>query len=703
MNFKRRIITKTLDLLNLQRHNDNYAEIETDLTAHNGRITSAQNDITTHKESSKAHPAEHVTYSGSVAGAANVKQAVDIHVDSTVAHAAEHIAYDGAVVGAKNLKDAVDKQKQAVDTLVVNGDSSPAAAQAKIDTFGVDQPTLKERLDKDYLRTAAQLADTSYFTGLTRRNKVKPTKGLVTFITDDASQQDYTIYLPLFGSLGVPFCTGVITSTVGNAGKATKAQLLEIQAAGNEIMSHSHTHPHLSELSDAASEAEFLNSKAWLLDNGFDVESFIIPYGFWSEREKEYAKKYYRACRVSDYGLNGLNQSPIETFELKCIWLDTNVVINNDPSGFPTNTFNYYKYYIDKAFEKNTWLIIGTHSWNVEEAGLTSLLTNVINYAKSKCEILTCSAALDKVGNILETGSYGRPNPQNKHFAVGYDGKINANTLDTVIQAVNSFTGSNIIDNFEDYQVTVNRVNTVTAISSGLPESVGGVLYTHKLVPRVLSSDNIYNYQIYHVLVSGNIYKRVCNADRSFGVWRKVSGGIDLTGEVANFDAGISAFREGITINYLLGTNAALSPTKTAGTLMTYRVTSSSANAFSYQEYSEYNGRGKFKRYATGLTTWGPWVEVGLRVSFPDQNGVDGNTTISTLLLGVTYNTVQTAVAASSGLPESLAGTLTTHKIHATDHAYNYQTYHIYGTLRMYKRSFNSAGTPTVWEKISAV
>ncbi|MFF2016216.1 glycosyl hydrolase family 28-related protein [Paenibacillus sp. NPDC058177] len=137
MNFKRRIITKTLDLLNLQRHNDNYAEIETDLTGHNNRLITAESELVVQD------------------------RRITNHEGSQVAHAAEHITYDGAVVGAKNLKDAVDKQKQAVDTLVVNGDSSPAAAQAKIDTFGVDQPTLKDRLDKDYLRTAAQLAETA--------------------------------------------------------------------------------------------------------------------------------------------------------------------------------------------------------------------------------------------------------------------------------------------------------------------------------------------------------------------------------------------------------------------------------------------------------------------------------------------------------------------------------------------------------------
>lgn len=77
MTFTRRFITKTLDLLNLQRHNDNYADIEADLTDHEQRITVAKTEIDNHKASEAAHAAEHITYAGSVVGAGNIQEAVD--------------------------------------------------------------------------------------------------------------------------------------------------------------------------------------------------------------------------------------------------------------------------------------------------------------------------------------------------------------------------------------------------------------------------------------------------------------------------------------------------------------------------------------------------------------------------------------------------------------------------------------------------
>ncbi|MDT3426062.1 hypothetical protein J2Z22_001582 [Paenibacillus forsythiae] len=128
MTFTRRIITKTLDLLNLQRHNDNYADIEADLTDHEERITVAKDDIDNHKA-------------------------------SVTAHAAEHITYSGPVTGAADIKGAVDSVKQQLDTAVFNGDSSVAAAQAAIDADGYDYGNLKVRLDIEHTAVTTQLAD----------------------------------------------------------------------------------------------------------------------------------------------------------------------------------------------------------------------------------------------------------------------------------------------------------------------------------------------------------------------------------------------------------------------------------------------------------------------------------------------------------------------------------------------------------------
>jgi glycerophosphoryl diester phosphodiesterase len=145
MIFNRRTITKLLDLVNLQRHNDNYADIQTDLTNHEGRITGAQSDITTHKASTAAHPAEHVTY-------------------------------EGEVIGAENIKDGLDIIKTELDQAIISGDSGPEAAASRYNPFtGVTHATLPDRLNEEWEQTATQLADEAHYrTQLSQQsNKVK--------------------------------------------------------------------------------------------------------------------------------------------------------------------------------------------------------------------------------------------------------------------------------------------------------------------------------------------------------------------------------------------------------------------------------------------------------------------------------------------------------------------------------------------------
>ncbi|NUU62704.1 hypothetical protein HPT30_20360, partial [Paenibacillus sp. JW14] len=137
MNFKRRIITKTLDLPNLQRHNDNYAEIETDLTGHNNRLNTAESELIVQDKR------------------------ITNHEVSQVAHAAEHITYVGPVPGVGDTKAAIDSVQQQLNTAVMAGDSGAAAAQAAIDVEGVDHRNLKARIDSDVIKLNTQLAETA--------------------------------------------------------------------------------------------------------------------------------------------------------------------------------------------------------------------------------------------------------------------------------------------------------------------------------------------------------------------------------------------------------------------------------------------------------------------------------------------------------------------------------------------------------------
>lgn len=181
MGFVRRVISGALDLANLKKHNDNFADIETDLTEHNGRIANAQTEITTHRASEQAH-------------------------------AAEAITYEGAVVGANNTQDAIDALKETVDNVIVEGGDGTQAAAAAVSVSGTAHPTLKQRVDTEYLETNAkfsevnaQLADTGkqvmnvedrrfYSDRIVKHNKRRP---LITILDDDTRIELYTKLYPI--------------------------------------------------------------------------------------------------------------------------------------------------------------------------------------------------------------------------------------------------------------------------------------------------------------------------------------------------------------------------------------------------------------------------------------------------------------------------------------------------------------------------
>src|SRR5690625_6787856 len=82
-------------------------------------------------------------------------------------------AIDGANAADVTSKEADTKATQALansestqtqlDTIVIDGDSSVEAAQARVDEKGVPHPTLKARIDDGFEKTNQQLAETETF------------------------------------------------------------------------------------------------------------------------------------------------------------------------------------------------------------------------------------------------------------------------------------------------------------------------------------------------------------------------------------------------------------------------------------------------------------------------------------------------------------------------------------------------------------
>jgi peptidoglycan/xylan/chitin deacetylase (PgdA/CDA1 family) len=105
---------------------------------------------------------------------------------------------------------------------------------------------------------------------------------------DDGYKDNYTVAFGILKRLNVPATVFVVTGTLGSPRHLSWDQLLEMQAAGLEIGSHSATHPDLTKLSLAGLRAEILEPKRMLEARlGRAVNSFSYPNGAYNTRVLE--------------------------------------------------------------------------------------------------------------------------------------------------------------------------------------------------------------------------------------------------------------------------------------------------------------------------------------------------------------------------------------------------------------------------------
>lgn len=99
----------------------------------------------------------------------------------------------------------------------------------------------------------------------------------ITITFDDSWRGVLTYAAPMMDSLRLRANVGWITS-VDWSGVMTPPELRELQARGWSILSHSMTHPRLTELTGDSAAFELAGSRARVDSLGFDPRVFIVPY-----------------------------------------------------------------------------------------------------------------------------------------------------------------------------------------------------------------------------------------------------------------------------------------------------------------------------------------------------------------------------------------------------------------------------------------
>lgn len=438
-------------------------------------------------------------------------------------------------------------------------------------------------------------------------SRARRKQGLVVFISDDGHRGDWEVLKPIFENEGVPFCSAIVTdwmldtSHPNHSSRMTWEQLEYLQnEMGCEIMSHSKTHGRPTQIPDMNTQGvreEYEVSKQELESRGFEVQSYRVPSGLYGVRERVIAKEYYRAMIVSDYGIDGLNRTPLEQYELKSIWLD------NESFG-GAKPFGYYQEHIDKAANENALLIISTHGYALD--GVETLFEQVVEYANANSNVVTLKEALNRMGNIIDVGDFSKTSTGSreggKHFVVGADGTVDGGLN---VAGLNEYSSDS---KWQEFPLGITLCPISSVNSEGFPVSAGVLINYKTRVPQFG-----FNHQEFRSYRDNRVYYRYVNEQGDFSNW-------ELDNRTGNYNdnitakSPISSFRLGTTYTRMKSDHPYIEemPEGAPGLLITHRMEINEPWSFHFQEYhlNFSTSLAIYKRRCLGVDTWSDWVKV---------------------------------------------------------------------------------------------
>lgn len=215
-----------------------------------------------------------------------------------------------------------------------------------------------------------------------------PENGAISIAFDDGMQDQYDCAFPLMTARGMVGTFYIVSDHIGGA-FMTIAELQTLQNIGNEIGSHSKSHPSFYDLSDEQIRDECSLSKQVLQNYGLTVNDFAYPYGLTNDHIDSIVSQYYRSGR-SAYAPPYIMQLPTSQFNL---------------TGFPGETGNgdalpNLKCMVDQVCASKGWAIIFFHQVLPNPSGHYEISTQdfgeFLDYVTAKgVATLTVNQALD--------------------------------------------------------------------------------------------------------------------------------------------------------------------------------------------------------------------------------------------------------------------------------------------------------------------
>ncbi|HSX42396.1 MAG TPA: polysaccharide deacetylase family protein [Candidatus Saccharimonadales bacterium] len=200
-------------------------------------------------------------------------------------------------------------------------------------------------------------------------------RGMVSLTFDDGWASQASAGAPILNQFNDKATFYIITGVVGHAadGYMTLNQAKALAQAGQEIGSHTVTHPDLTTLSLKRLDQELSQSLNYLKTKVTPVVAdFAYPYGAYNAVTTREVKKYYRSARTSDVGLN--TKTGFDPYRIQSEYVT------------PQTTLADFQGWLDQAKNQNAWLVVMYHqvdnsgsAYSVTPALLTAQLQALQN------------------------------------------------------------------------------------------------------------------------------------------------------------------------------------------------------------------------------------------------------------------------------------------------------------------------------------
>lgn len=250
----------------------------------------------------------------------------------------------------------------------------------------------------------------------------KRRRPMVTIIDDDGNYQFYSLLYPLMLQYHIPIVTAYMADNNYRFPNMymSKEQLADVIAAGGEIIGH--TTGNLATMDIAVAEDTVSRCQRMFKANGVYTALFVYPNGGNNEAVREMMAKYYSGAfttfdpvRDND---NRTNYGCIANYRIKRVHCGGDaydpIATTGRYANLDTSLMEYYEELIAEAKEKNSWLVMYTHSFQIADGQIPTdgksqieRLKEIIEYCISEgVDIVTASEGFEVFGNAWQAGDY---------------------------------------------------------------------------------------------------------------------------------------------------------------------------------------------------------------------------------------------------------------------------------------------------------